>query len=30
MGHNHIKVERSGVPVFSLKWKEIKNTSSSK
>jgi hypothetical protein len=30
MGHNQIKVERSGVPVFSLKWKEIKNTNSSK
>jgi len=30
MGHNQIKVERSGVPVFSLKWKEIKNTSSNK
>jgi hypothetical protein len=30
MGHNQIQVERSGVPVFSLKWKEIKNTSSSK
>jgi hypothetical protein len=23
MGHNHIKVERSGVPVFDLQWKEI-------
>ncbi|HME31643.1 MAG TPA: hypothetical protein VKG65_02710 [Terriglobales bacterium] len=22
VGQNHIKVERSGVPVFSLKWKE--------
>ena len=22
VGENHIKVERSGVPVFSLKWKE--------
>ena len=30
MGHNQIKVERSGVPVFSLKWKEIRNTNSSK
>jgi len=30
MGHNQIKVERSGVPLFSLKWKEIKNTNSSK
>jgi hypothetical protein len=30
MGHNQIKVERSGVPVFSLKWKEIKNTNSGK
>jgi hypothetical protein len=30
MGHNQIKVERSGVPLFTLKWKEIKNTSSSK
>jgi hypothetical protein len=30
MGHNQIQVERSGVPVFSLKWKEIKNTGSSK
>ncbi len=30
MGHNQIKFERAGVPLFSLKWKEIKNTSSSK
>jgi hypothetical protein len=30
MGHNQIKVEQSGVPLFSLKWKEPKNTSSSK
>ena len=30
MGHSQIKVERWGVPLFSLKWKEIKNTSSSK
>jgi hypothetical protein len=30
MGHNQIKVERSGVPLFTLKWKEIKNTSSGK
>lgn len=30
MGHNQIKVERAGVPLFSLKWKEIKNTSSNK
>jgi hypothetical protein len=31
MGRNHIQVvERSGVPLFSLKWKEIKNTSSTK
>jgi hypothetical protein len=30
MGHNHIQVERSGVPVFSLEWKEIKNPSSGK
>ncbi|MGB8770855.1 MAG: hypothetical protein WCC92_14650 [Candidatus Korobacteraceae bacterium] len=30
VGHNQIKVERSGVPLFTLKWKEIKNTSSSK
>ena len=22
MSHNQIKVERSGVPLFSLKWKE--------
>jgi hypothetical protein len=27
MGHNQIKVERSGVPVFSLKWKETKSPS---
>jgi hypothetical protein len=26
VGHNQINVERSGVPVFSLKWKEINNT----
>jgi hypothetical protein len=26
MGHNQIKVEQSGVPIFSLKWKEPKNT----
>jgi hypothetical protein len=30
MGHNQIQVERSGVPVFSLQWKEIKNPGSSK
>ncbi len=30
MSHNQIKVERAGVPLFSLKWKEIKNTNSSK
>ena len=30
VGHNQIKLERSGVPLFSLKWKEIKSTSSSK
>jgi len=24
MSHNQIKVERSGVPLFSLKWKETK------
>ncbi len=30
MGHNQIKVERSGVPLFSLKWKEIKNTNNGK
>ena len=30
MGHNQIKLERAGVPLFSLKWKEIKNTSNSK
>ena len=30
MGHNQIKVERSGVPLFSVKWKEIKNPSSGK
>jgi hypothetical protein len=28
MGHNHINVEHSGVPVFSLEWKEIKNPNS--
>ena len=30
MGHNQIKVERSGVPVFSLKWKEIPPSKASK
>ena len=25
VGQNHIKVEQSGVPVFSLKWKENSN-----
>jgi hypothetical protein len=30
MGHNHIQVEHSGVPVFSLEWREIKNPSSNK
>ena len=30
MGHNHINVEHSGVPVFSLQWKEIKGPNSSK
>ena len=30
MGHNQIKLERAGVPLFSLKWKEIKNTNSNK
>lgn len=30
MSHNQIRVERAGVPLFSLKWKEIKNTSSGK
>ena len=30
LDHNTIKLEGSGVPVFSLKWKEIKSTSSSK
>ena len=30
MGHNHINVEHSGVPVFSLQWKEVKNTGSGK
>ena len=30
MGHNHIQVEHSGVSVFSLEWREIKNPSSNK
>ena len=30
MSHNQIKLERAGVPLFSLKWKEIKNTSTNK
>ncbi len=30
MTRNQIKFERAGVPVFSLKWKEIKSTSSTK
>jgi hypothetical protein len=30
VGHNQINVERSGVPVFSLKWNEVKNTNSGK
>ncbi len=30
MDHNHIQVEHSGAPVFSLQWKEIKNPGSSK
>ena len=30
VGHNQIKVVQSGVPVFSLKWKEPKDTTSSK
>jgi hypothetical protein len=30
MGHNHIQVEHSGMPVFSLEWREIKNPSSNK
>lgn len=30
MGRNHIQVERSGVPLFSLEWREIKNPSSNK
>ncbi len=28
MGHNQIKVEQSGVPIFSLKWKEPKSSNS--
>ncbi len=30
MSHNQVKLERAGVPLFSLKWKEIKNTSTTK
>ncbi len=30
MGHNQIKVEQSGVPIFSLKWKDPKSTSNNK
>jgi hypothetical protein len=30
MSHNQVKFERAGVPLFSLKWKELKNTSSTK
>ena len=30
VGHNQIKVVQSGVPLFSLKWKEPKNASSGK
>lgn len=30
MTHNQIKLERAGVPLFTLKWKETKNTSSTK
>jgi hypothetical protein len=30
MGHNQIKVEQSGVPIFSLKWKDPKSTASNK
>ena len=30
VGHNTIKLEGSGVPVFSLQWKEIKGPNSSK
>jgi hypothetical protein len=30
MGHNQIKVEQSGVPIFSLKWKDPKSTNSNK
>ena len=25
MGHNHIQVDRSGVPLFSLQWQDVKN-----
>jgi hypothetical protein len=28
MGHNHIQVEHSGVPLFTLEWKDIKNANS--
>ncbi len=30
MGHNHIQVDHSGVPLFSLEWKDIKNPNSGK
>jgi hypothetical protein len=30
MSHNQVKLERAGVPLFSLKWKELKNTTSTK
>ncbi len=30
MSHNRIQVEHSGVPVFDLTWKEIKNPNSGK
>jgi hypothetical protein len=30
MGHNQIKVEQSGVPIFSLKWKDPKSTNNHK
>ena len=30
MGHNQIKVEQSGVPIFSLKWKDPKSTTTNK
>ncbi len=30
MTHNQVRFERAGVPLFTLKWKETKNTSTTK